>query len=162
MRVLSFNVYGFNELSEDAQKKAWENYISSRHFEYHWVDDGIQSLQKFADAFGARITNYQIDTYGSSFIHTNADRDTFRGISFKKAVELIADNTNGYCVYETMKDKFINSMKDHGDMKNSFLEAIEAGLKDIKNDMEYQESFEYFKDMAQVNEYEFYDNGSLI
>ena len=41
-------------------------------------------------------------------------------------------------------------------------EAIEAGLKSIKSDMEYQETFKYFKEMVEVNDYEFYDNGNLI
>ena len=162
MRVLSLNVFSFNELSEEAQKKAWERYISSNHFEYNWTDEGIDSMHKFAGAFGITLGKYEISTYGNSFVHTNADRDRFRGIAFKKAVEMIVDNTNGYCVYETMKDTFIKSMKDHGDMKNSFLEGIDAGLRDIVKDMEYQESFEYFKDMAECNEYEFYDNGNLI
>jgi hypothetical protein len=160
MRVLSFNVYSFNELSEEAQKKAWEKHVN--HLEYVWVDEGIDSLNKFAGALGIKITNYEIGTYGRSFVHTNADRDAFRGIGFKKAVDMIVDNTNGYCVYETMKDQFIKSMKDHGDMKNSFLESIDAGLQDIVKDMEYQESLEYFKEMAENNEYEFYDNGNLI
>ena len=48
MRVLSFNVYSFNELSEEAQKKAWEKHVN--HLEYVWVDEGIDSLNKFAGA----------------------------------------------------------------------------------------------------------------
>lgn len=160
MRVLSFNVYPFNELSEEAQKKAWNDWLNC--MDYVWIDEGIKSIHKFADAFGVKITNYEVTTYGRSYITTNVTNDAFRGIDFKKAVELIADNTDGYCVYETMKDRFIDSVKGNGDMKGAFIDAIEAGLKDVKNDMEYQESFEYFKDMAQVNDYEFYFNGKMI
>ena len=162
MRILSFNVYKFNELSEEAQKKAHENYLNKDYFSYHWVDEGIKSIQAFAGAFGIGLKDWSISTYGHSFIHTNADRDAFRGIDFDKAIGMINSADDGYCVYYDMKEKFIETMKDHGDMKNSFLEAIEAGLKSIKSDMEYQETFEYFKDMVDVNDYEFYDNGNLI
>jgi len=162
MRVLSFNVFSFNELSEEAQKNAWENYVSSDHFQYHWVDEGIKSVRAFAGAFGIDIKNFEISTYGHSFIDTNAHNDVFRGISFDKAIQMIDANEDGYCVYYDMKQAFINSVKGNGNIKGAFEDAIEAGLRSIKADMEYQETFEHFKDMAEGNEYEFYDNGSLI
>jgi len=162
MRVLSFNVFSFNELSEEAQKKAWENYINSNHFEYVWVDEGIKSIRAFADAFGIGLKDYEISTYGRSFISTDAHNDAFRGVSFDKAIQMIDANEDGYCVYYDMKKAFIDSVKGNGNIKGAFEDAIDAGLKSIKADMKYQETFEHFKDMAEGNEYEFYDNGSLI
>jgi hypothetical protein len=162
MRVLSLNVFSFNELSEEAQKKAWENYVNSNHFEYIWVDEGIKSIRAFADAFGVGLKDYEIGTYGRCFITTDATNDAFRGINFDKAIKLIDTYQDGYCVYFDLKEAFIDSVKINGNIKGAFEDAIEAGLKSIKSDMEHQESFEYFKDMAECNEYEFYDNGSLI
>jgi len=162
MRVLSFNVFKFNELSEEAQKKAWENYVNSQYFDYHWVDEGIKSVRAFADAFGVSIKNYELSTYGNSFIDTDATNDAFRGINFDKAIKMIDANEDGYCVYYDMKQTFIDSVKGNGNIKGAFEDAIDAGLKSIKADMEHQESFEYYKDMVDCNEYEFYENGSLI
>ena len=162
MRVLSFNVYPFNELSQEAQKKAWERYVNSNHFEYIWVDEGIKSIRAFADAFGVGLKDYEISTYGRSFITTDATNDAFRGISFDDAIKRIDQHNDGYCVYEDLKERFIDSVKGNGNIKGAFEDAIEAGLKSIKSDMKHQETFEYFKDMAECNGYEFYDNGNLI
>lgn len=162
MRVLSFNVYSFNELSEEAQKKAWERYVNSNHFEYIWVDEGIKSIRAFADAFGVSLKDYEISTYGRSFINTDANNDAFRGISFDKAIKLIDSKDDGYCVYYDLKQRFIDSVKGNGNIKGAFEDAIETGLKSIRQDMKHQETFEYFKEMAECNQYEFYDNGNLI
>ena len=162
MRVLSFNVFSFNELSEEAQNKAWQSYINSNYFDYHWVDEGIKSIRAFAGAFGINLKDYEISTYGRSFISTDAHNDAFRGISFDKAIKMIDTNEDGYCVYYDMKKAFIDSVKGNGNIKGAFEDAIEAGLKSIKADMEHQETFEYYKDMVDSNAYEFYEDGSLI
>jgi hypothetical protein len=162
MRVLSLNVYSFNELSEEAQKKAWENYVNSNHFEYIWVDEGIKSIRAFANAFGIGLKDYEISTYGRSFITTDANNDAFRGISFDDAIKLIDAHEDGYCIYYDLKQKFIDAVNGNGNIKGAFEDAIEAGLKSIKSDMEHQETFEYYKDMVDANDYEFYENGTLI
>ena len=162
MRVLSLNVYSFDELSEEAQKKAWERYVNSNHFEYHWVDEGIKSVRAFANAFGVGLKDYEIGTYGRCFITTDATNDSFRGISFDDAIKLIDAHQDGYCVYYDLKEAFIDSVKGSGNIKGAFEDAIEAGLKSIKSDMEHQETFEYYKDMVDCNDYEFYEDGSLI
>jgi len=162
MRVLSLNVYSFNELSEETQKKAWQNYVNNNHFEYIWVDEGIKSIRAFADAFGIGLKDYEISTYGRSFITTDATNDAFRGMNFDKAIKLIDTHQDGYCVYFDLKEAFIDAIKGNGNIKGAFEDAIEAGLKSIKADMEHQETFEYYKDMVDTNDYEFYEDGSLI
>ena len=162
MRVLSFNVYKFNELPEEIQKKAHENYVNSNYFNYIWVDEGIKSIKAFANAFGVGIKDYDISTCGRSFVTTDATNDAFRGISFDKAIKLIDGNEDGYCVYYDMKQRFIDSVKGNGNIKGAFEDAIEAGLKSIRNDMKHQETFEYYKEMVDCNDYEFYENGVLI
>jgi hypothetical protein len=46
-------------------------------------------------------------------------------------------------------------MKQTGNALLAFNEAIEAGLKGIISEMEYQDSEEYISEMMEINEYKF-------
>lgn len=59
--------------------------------------------------------------------------------------------------WETFHDE-IKLLK--GDLHAAFNEAIEAAVKDIVRDMEYQNSDACVDEIISINEYEFYEDGS--
>ena len=159
MRIIEKAVFKFDELEERSQEKAHENYISSPYFEYVWIDESIDSLKAFCEAFRVKIKDYSIGTYGHSFFDTGETNSNFRRLKLKDAMERIARHETGYCVFESMKDFFHDEF--NGDMKDTFKRTIEHGVHLTIQDMEYQESFKYFKELAFDNEWEFDQYGNL-
>ena len=161
MREQTIKIYGIDELSEEAKEKAHEEYLTSGMFEYHWMDESIESIRAFTDLFGVKVKEYQIGTSCQSFVVTDADQDSFRWV---KPSDMPSDSCplTGYYLDDTLLLAFYTYAKSHdGDVKGAFDAAIDAALKDIVSDMEYQESFEYFKDCAFNNGLEFLENGEV-
>ncbi len=67
MRIIETVVYKIDELSEEAQKKAYEKWLSSGR-EYFWSDDWIKSMEAFAKEFDIKIKDYSIGPYQSSYV----------------------------------------------------------------------------------------------
>jgi len=162
MKEQTIRIYKIDELPEDIQEKAHEQYLTGGSFEYFWMDESIDSIKSFIDLFGASITEYQIcENINESFINTNADQDTFRGVK-PSSIPLDGCPLTGYCVDDTLLIAFHKHTKEHsGDIKGAFEAAIDAAIRDIVADMEYQESLEYFIEHASANEWEFLETGEF-
>lgn len=61
MRILETKVYTFEELSESAKQKAISEYLYNG-FEYHWMEENIETLNKFADLFDIKISVQSLDS----------------------------------------------------------------------------------------------------
>ena len=156
MKTIELQLYKFDELSEDAQEYAISNYRNKG--QYHWIDEGIDSIKAFCDHFGVNLKNYSISPYAHSFIDTDAENYHFRG---KKLKEFSRDHMpTGYCVDCDLWITFYDHFKKSGDALAAFNEAIQAGLKAIINDMEYQDSKEYISEHLIANEYDFLESGN--
>ena len=161
MREQTIKIYGIDELSEEAKEKAHEEYLTNGMFEYHWLEENIESIRSFSDLFGVKVKEYQIGTSCQSFVVTDADQDSFRGVRPDDMPSNSCPLT-GYYLDDTLLLAFYTYAKSHdGDVKGAFDAAIDAAIKDIVADMEYQESFEYFKDYAFDNELEFLEDGEV-
>ena len=154
------NTYSFEELSETAQQKACEEYRQNG-FEYPWRDESFDSLNAFCALFGVKVTGYSISTWGNSYIKTDAENSHFRGWN-KAKVNAIPEFLTGYCLDCAFIEEFKKEFEKTGDALYSFSEAIDAGIKEWVNDLEYQESDEFIADFLTANDYQFLENGRMI
>ena len=156
----TINVYSLSELSDWAKETAISNY-RSKGFEYHWQDESRDSLNAFCNLFGVKVTGYSIGTWGNSYIKTDAENSHFRGWN-KAKVNAIPEFLTGYCLDCAFIEEFKKEFEKTGDALYSFSEAIDAGIKEWVNDLEYQESDEFIADFLTANEYDFLEDGRMI
>jgi len=159
MKTKTISIYNIHELDERAQEKAHSDYLNNG-FEYFWLDEWRDSLGKFCDLFGVSVVDWELrtDRRGDSYIKTDAEQANFRGIRAKDIIKKAP--FYAYAVDEIMFQAFKQYAARHGDIKGAFQDAIDEALIWALNDMEYQESFEYFLEMAEENEWEYLEDGS--
>ena len=97
MRTIETKLYKFDELSEEAKEKAFENWSNSER-EYFWMDENLESLKQGLQHFGFELKNWSIDYYCA----TNA------------YLKIVYQNSNGYVDEEDTLSgvrlwKFINN-----------------------------------------------------
>ena len=134
----TLNTYSLGELSDTAKEKALQDY-RAHGFEYAWQDENMDSLKAFCDLFGVKITDYQIGTWGYSYIKTDAENHNFRGIN-KAKVKAIPEFLTGYYLDCDFIEAFKREFDRKHDALHSFNEAIDSGLHAWKDDLEDQES----------------------
>jgi hypothetical protein len=161
MKTKTVNIYNIHELDERAQEKAHSDYLNNG-FEYFWLDESSDSIRAFCDMFGVELTDWALTTYGHSYLKTDATQETFRGMkpSDIPTLDSMEKWPTGYCLDATLNSEFVEYAAKHGDIKGAFFAALDAALSDIIRDMEYQESMEYFLEMAEANEWEYLEDGS--
>ena len=158
MRTITVDVFTFNELSDKAKDKAREWYRSTC-FEYVFLDDAFNSLETFCNAFGVKIKDYSVGTWGHSYIKTDAGNANFRGLKLR---DVKRDNMpTGYCLDCDLWMTFYDTFKATSDALGAFNAAIDAWVKAVVADMEYQESDECIDELMIANEYEFNENGEV-
>ena len=161
MKEQTIRIYKIDELPEEMQEKAHEEYLTSESFEYFWMDENMDSIKAFTDLFGANVTEYQIGEWISdSFIRTDVNQDTFRGVKPSTIPDSGCPLT-GYYIDDTLLTAFHNHAGKDGDIKGAFEYAIDVAIEDIVADMESQRSLEYFIQHASANEWEFLETGEF-
>lgn len=158
MQTIKLNLYNIDELAKEAQEKAHQDYITSTYFEYFWLDESIESVKAFCNAFNCDLVDYQLDSYGHSFLKANIDNDCVRGMK-KKDLPAKDSELTGYIIDFVMLESFHKHYKS--DIIEAFNIALDDGLKAIINDMEYQESMEYFIEHSEANEYQYTIDGGF-
>jgi hypothetical protein len=53
MKTIEVTLYKFSELSEDAQKKACNDY-AAKGYQFNWQDENNDTLEKFCDLFDVK------------------------------------------------------------------------------------------------------------
>ena len=158
MKTVKINVYTLLELSDEAQEKAHTDYLYNG-FEPFGIDEDLESIKEFAQVFfGVGLKDWNISTYERSFIKTDATQEHFRGI---KPAEITDSDLTGHCLDGILVDAFQSSVKEKGDVKSAFFESIEAGISYLIKDVEYQESFDYFAEHSEANDYEYLVSGKF-
>ena len=157
MRTEQVTIYTFDELNDDAKDKAREWYRQG--LEYPWFDESMNSIKRFCDEFGASIKDYSIGAFCHSYIDTDAENANFRGLKLKTVKR---DNMpTGYCIDCTLWNTFYDEFKRTGDALYAFNDAIDAAVRSIVADAEYQYTDESIDEMLIINEYEFTADGSI-
>jgi len=157
MRTIELEVVKFEELSDSAKQNARDWFRQGN--DYFWWGDSLKSIEKFCSEFGVKIKKYEVGTCSYSYMDTNADNSHFRGLKLKDFKR--EDTPTGYILDCTLWETFYDTWKDTGSALKAFNEAIDASIKDIVKDMEYQDSEESVDEMLIVNGYEFYPNGKI-
>jgi len=157
MQTIQLNIFNIDELSDEAKEKAHQDYINSEYFEYSWMDENIESVKAFCNAFNCDLVNYSISTYEAGYLKSNINNDCIRGMKKKDLPSKEAMPT-GYCIDADLMYSFYDNYS--GDIIEAFNNALNYGLKAIKADMEYQETLEYFLDYAGINNYKYLSDGS--
>ena len=157
MRTATVELYQFNELSDEAKERAREWW--RENLDYPWWSDAEASIRAFCDHFGVRVKDYSIGAYSPSHLDTDAENGHFRGIKLK-AINREAMPT-GYCLDCALWQTFYDEFKRTGSALYAFNEAIDAAVKEVREDMEYQYSDESVDEMLTINEYEFTENGKI-
>lgn len=157
MRTAIINLYKINELSEKAKQKAIDYFRENP--QYFWFDEGMDSLKTFASHFGVSILDYELGAYHPIHYKTNDTNENFRGRKLKQFQREYMPT--GYCIDYDIWMTFYDFFKESGDAKLAFHEALYAGFKAIRDDMEYQLSDEYLLEHIEANEYEFLEDGTF-
>lgn len=157
MRTATVQIYTFDELSENAKDVArnwWR-----QDLEYFWMDDAMGSVRAFCDHFGVKIKDWSIGGYSPSWITTDAENANFRGVKLRSINRDYMPT--GYCLDCALWFTFYDEFKRTGDALYAFNEAIDAAVKEIVEDIEYQYSDEAVDESIACNEYEFTEDGKI-
>jgi len=159
MREITQKVYTFDELSEDAKKRAIDGMYEST--EYPFFDDFISSIKAFCDYFGIKIRDYQLSECADrSFIKTDAESfhfEFFRVERFKEEWP-----SDGYYIGEELCRVFVEYVHAApDDVLDAFKGAIEDAIHSLAQDISYTFSEEGLIENINSNEYEFLENGQM-
>jgi hypothetical protein len=157
MRTATIEIYKFDELSDAAKEKARDWWRDG--FEYSWNDESLESIKAFCKHFSVRLTQYEIGAYCPYSYSTNADNSHFRGMKLRDFNR--EHNPTGFCLDYPLWSTFYDQFKKTGDAKHAFDAALDAGFRELRDDIEYQLSDEAIDENISINEYEFYDDGRL-
>ena len=202
MREITVKLYKFSELSEKAQRRAWEmgpDFSDSYSSEYR------ETLKKFEDIFDIAVYRWSVDDCRYSFDYVTAGRavEAPEGDALRLARYIwnnYADcilkgryySTRGRYIdgkyhYKYRYSKVTKNMDDcpltgvcmdmdilqpvidclhYKSFFDSYEDLIDACLDSFfrawRNEIEYCNSFEYFAETCEINEYEFYETGEMV
>lgn len=202
MREITVKIYQFHELSEKAQRRAWEN---GPDFSGDYDSEFRETLKRFEDIFDIKVYRWSMDYCGTDYAFVTAGRATeapegdalrlARYIWNNYAEYITRGKYYGKLVYrENQRPRHVKRYsKATFEMDNcpltgffadcdilqpvidclhykrffdSYDELIDACLDSFfdtwRADVEYHNSFEYFAEMCEINEYEFYETGEMI
>jgi hypothetical protein len=174
MRQINITVYDLNELSEEAQERAHNDFIQYARSGFPWWDEWTKSLSAFSEKFGI-TTAYEIAPHSYSYCELRSMPAGFpEGIRLWKWLE---DNGyfdekflgctcpfTGYVGDETLLDPiraFKANPSKYDDFEGLMNDCLAAWKDGVVEDMEQNESFENFQEMAKINGWEFTKDGKL-
>lgn len=203
MRQITTTLYKFNELSPDAQRRAWENDPWGGDFD---GSDYIATLKAFENIFDIGVWDYRVGDciYSPYFkyIKSGAMSEAPEGDALRLAryiwnnyAEYIQKgkyySKGGYidgkytykCRYSNctfgMDNCPLTGFCADYDILQPIIDCLEykrfyTDVDDLLNDcltgffnawdaeIEYHNSFEYFAEMAEINDLEFYETGEIF
>lgn len=160
-RFVTFKVFEFEELSDEAKERAIEQF-RYMNVDYGWWD----CVYEMAEEIGFTITEFDIDY-----------RSIIKGelnLSILDSFKLIRKNLSRNSeLYKTAKDYVRDFIKAYREMKADEDEArdleceykkaiLEDFLSILRKEYDYQTSDEAIGNFLIDNEYEFYQNGKSI
>ena len=173
MRTYEAKAYTFDELSEKAKDAAKQDYFSGAG--YSWSEDALASLKALAKAFGARLSEYQIDWFSSTYSSAEFDapemsrREIGRLLSAlgtydKKTLRGHGEcKLTGYCADEDALDGMRKAyFAGESDLGELLQEGFRSWLKAAQADAEYQYSDEAFAEACEANDDEFDESGRML
>ena len=171
MRTETIRLYRFNELSDKAKARAVEDYCASGE-PYHFDGENMASIKALAKHFGGRIKDYSIDWLGTSYSSMEFEMPEMDAEEIRQRLNQLGTfnpdtlkghgdcKLTGYCADEAAIDGLRKSFAagEH-DLDKLMQAAFQTWLKDAQSDAEHQFSLEGYAEQAEVNNFEFTENG---
>lgn len=176
MRTEIIEVFTIDELSEAAQEKAHADYLAQGGC-FPYFDEWQDSLNAFCDIAPVEWLRFDIvmDHIDYNW-KEDSDIAKLTGVRAWKWLlnngwfDLAEKNAQGDCTltgYCGDCDLFdpIHALKDRPeyvpDLEQVFYDCLQSWAQAARRDMEACESFEYFLDMVESNEWEYLANGDM-
>ena len=159
MRTIEVKLYKFSELSDKAKERAISDWRNTGDNYNDWTDD-VSSLKAFLDHFRIQERGYSVSPYSYSYVKTNAETSHFRGVQLKQFTG--DEMPTGYCQDYPLWHTFYTEFKATGNAHAAFICALDAWVKAVCADMEYQDSDEAITESIECNEYEFDEKGVMV
>ena len=157
METVEINVFTFDELTEEAKEKARE--WMRQDYDPAWNDEALESITAFCDHFRIALKGYSVGAYAPLDYNAEYFNSHFRG---RKLRDFDRQHMpTGYCLDCDLWMTFYDVFKATGDAKRAFDDALEAGFKAWRRDLEWQLSDECIDELLLINEYRFTANGSI-
>lgn len=159
MRTIKTTVYQYEELSDSAKERAreWARQIPDL---YGWSDDSRNSIQKFCEHFGVKLTSWNVGPWSPIDYTTDAENHHFRGVKLSNIDR--GSMPTGYYIDCDLWSTFYDEFKRTGAAKSAFNRALDAGFKSWRDDWESAYSDEQIDDFLTSNDYEFTEEGALV
>ena len=160
MRNELINIYTYAELTQAAKDTAFYDYLSDG-YEHAYTEENIASVRAFCEYFGVSIQDYSLGTCSYSYIKTDVCNEHMRGIKPKAPIDSIDSWGIGCSMDYGLLEGWEAFIQDNpSDTLGAFKSAIDQAVIDIVKDMEWQESQEYFEELAECNDWEYVANGT--
>lgn len=175
--VETYTIYKFDELSGDAQKRAWGKHIES--YSYPWYSENQNVLNAFNKHFEVYSGTYFSDDIErlkgirlATYIYNNYVKKLYEGVFIWN--QMTGKSKHSKCLFEiscpftgytmdmsilTPVLKFISSPNNYQDIYEVFQECRDNLEYDIENDIDDYYSFDRFKADCIEQDLEFYKSG---
>jgi len=160
MRTETMTLYKFDELpSEQAKDRARERGRQWVSEDPAWGTENLESINAFCEFFGVKLKDWEVEAYSPFHFSTDAENRHFRG---RKLRDFDRDHMpTGYCLDNNLWATFYDEFEKTGDAKTAFNEALHAGFKALRDDLEHQLDDESIDEFLTINEYEFDEYGNF-
>jgi hypothetical protein len=176
VRTITKTVFEFSELSESAKQTAREWYRANR--DYDWASENLESLKKWADWMRVEITGHSLggsdnrDNHVRWHLNIDSWMADLRGVRLWKFLnnQFNLPDLSGSCPFtgyrfdETLLNVFREFMARPWDA--SYRDLIRASIDkfvcDYSADVDYYYDDESIDESIEVNECEFYEDGSVF
>jgi len=119
------NIYKFDELSEEAKKKAIEWYLGDG-LEYHFYKDNLDTLNSFENIFNIKVTDYSYGGYCMPHISwdfTDHDSEYIEELEYVRLLKYVINNFWNYLYKPRVKYlKAVGSNNNKERISNIFLD----------------------------------------
>lgn len=203
MRKETITIYKFNELSETAQRRAWEN---GPDFSDHHSDEYRATLEAFEKVFDIRVfykdvgnsvfcptfhyikagasaaapenrpirlatyiwNNYAADISKGRYYFTRGryvdGKYTYKSRHSRITFEMDNCPLTGVCMdYDILQPVLdcLHYKRFYDSIDDLFNDCLTAFFRAWDAEIEYCQSFEYFAEMCEINDYEFLETGEM-
>lgn len=101
MKTIEIEIYSFEELSETAQQRAIQDYLSNER-DYFWANENTKSIEAFFDLFPIRLKNSRWDDIRWEF----TESENIENLSGIRLLKYLLNNYG----YKLFKPKYIKSL----------------------------------------------------
>ncbi len=134
MRTITVNVYEFQELPLETQRKVLEEMSNDSSLCEWALDDGIRSLKAYCEHFGVTLKDWSIGAYCHSYAITDAENHHFRGLKLKDCDKELMPT--GFCIDWNFFSQFYDEFQRSGNAKLAFEHGLACGVEAIVRDCE--------------------------